>query len=623
MLPFFTDPYPDELIYSAIARYHFYSGNIDYKDTLEEVFQSRSMIPSVEIGSHFRDLAKQMGEYYSVEYLLAKHTIYPFYAPFLSEQRQQEIIEDVQGDGKGLYTRLGMVAGSICKKDGLYYCPQCAQADMDKYGEPYIHREHQLQGIDLCAHHLLQLKKYPADFKTQSRIEFIRFDAKRMEFSILQGIGYPDYFDIRVKLARMAYQLLNTDISAFSREIITYKYRTLLRERDLITTSNRVRQKELFYAFQAKFPKGFLEKYESALIEHDEYNWLKVLTRNVKRHVHPLRHLFFLYFLEEDVETFLQVTEDAGPFGKGPWPCLNKAAGHRKQFIIPNVKITRDFKSIAPIGTFECSCGFVYARKGPDKSDEDKYRIGRVKAFGDVWEAKLRALANERELSIRSLAKMLGVDSKTAKKYLSRDDEQKERPEDKVNTPMLEHYRSQLLEGMRQYPHYSRTQIRQRFQKEYIYLYRNDEEWLFKRLPVSRTKETPKSTVDWEARDREYLSNVKKMYEELMMIDKPVRITISIVGKRLGILSNLEKHLDKLPQTKKFLYEVTETTQQFQIRRCCKIIDQILQEQEPVRLWKVQRIGAVKSHHFHEIRPHLEAYMQQKQEVDKDEYTTG
>ncbi len=36
MLPFFTNAYPDALICSAIARYHFYSG--DCKDTLEGVF---------------------------------------------------------------------------------------------------------------------------------------------------------------------------------------------------------------------------------------------------------------------------------------------------------------------------------------------------------------------------------------------------------------------------------------------------------------------------------------------------------------------------------------------------------------------------------------------------------
>lgn len=350
MLPFFTDPYPDELIYSAIARYHFYSGNIDYKDTLEEVFQSRSAIPSVEIGSHFHALVQQMGNHYSVENLLAKHTIYPFYAPFLSKQRQQKIMQDVQGDGRGLYTRLGMVAGGICKKDGLYYCPQCAQSDIDNYGEPYIHREHQLQGIDLCAHHYLQLKKYPEDFTEQSRIKFIRFEAKRMDFSILQEVEFSDRFDIQVKLAKMAYQLLNIGINAISREDIFKRYRLLLREKNLLTTSNRIRQKELSDAFQAKFAKGFLDSYDSALVEEDEYNWLKVLTRNKKRHAHPLRHLFLLYFLDKDVGELLDIGEDEGPFGKGPWPCLNKAADHYRQLVIQNVTITRDFKSIAPIG---------------------------------------------------------------------------------------------------------------------------------------------------------------------------------------------------------------------------------------------------------------------------------
>ena len=61
MLPFFPTPYPNELLYSAISRYHFYSGNIDCKDTLEELFGSRSVIPSVEIGSYFSVLAEQIG----------------------------------------------------------------------------------------------------------------------------------------------------------------------------------------------------------------------------------------------------------------------------------------------------------------------------------------------------------------------------------------------------------------------------------------------------------------------------------------------------------------------------------------------------------------------------------
>ncbi|MCH1625331.1 hypothetical protein MJG50_08335 [Fredinandcohnia sp. SECRCQ15] len=179
---------------------------------------------------------------------------------------------------------------------------------------------------------------------------------------------------------------------------------------------------------------------------------------------------------------------------------------------------------------------------------------------------------------------------------------------------MLLTYRNQLLKGMQQYPSYSRTQIRKCFPKEYTYLYSHDKVWLFEKLPIIQEKKNNKAIVDWASRDREYCSKVEKLYKELIELDKPVRITISNIGKRLEILSNLEKHLDKLPQTKKLLFETTESTQQFQIRRCCKIIDRILQRQEPVVLWKVQRIGAVKSHHFHEIEPYLEKYLRTKQE---------
>ena len=171
MLPFFTNPYPNELLYSANERSHFYSGNLDCKDTLEELFDIdiRCVIPSVEIGSYFSVFTRKLGPHYSVESLLANHTNYPYYASFLSKARQKEILPDILKDGQALYTRLGIIAGSVCKKDGLYYCAACAIADNAQYGEPYIHREHQLQGVNYCSHHEVPLRKYPAT--TDSRIQ--------------------------------------------------------------------------------------------------------------------------------------------------------------------------------------------------------------------------------------------------------------------------------------------------------------------------------------------------------------------------------------------------------------------------------------------------------------------
>lgn len=73
------------------------------------------MIPSVEIGSHFSILAEQLGSNYTVEGILANHTISPYYLIFLTKQRYHDIIQDIKAGGQGLYTRLGMVAGSICR----------------------------------------------------------------------------------------------------------------------------------------------------------------------------------------------------------------------------------------------------------------------------------------------------------------------------------------------------------------------------------------------------------------------------------------------------------------------------------------------------------------------------
>ncbi|GLC89705.1 TnsD family Tn7-like transposition protein [Lysinibacillus piscis] len=614
MLPFFTNPYPDELLYSAIARYHFYSGNLDCKDTLEELFGSRSVIPSVEIGSNFTILAEKLGHQYSVESLLTNHTIYPYYASFLSKQRQQEILENVKGDGQGLYTRLGIVAGGICRKDGLYYCSTCAKADAECYGEPYIHREHQLQGIDYCSHHEIPLRKYPKT--NDSRIEYIRFELKHMDLSPLYEID--SHKELAIHLAKQAYKLLNLPLHYLSREQINSKYRTLLREYNLITSSNRVRQQEMYQAIKSTLPNSFLQRYESAVNNNDEYNWLRILTRNLKRHVHPFRHLLFLYFLQYSVEKLVDIDEDDGAFGRGPFSCLNKAAAHYKKFIISNVIVTRDFKTKNLIGTFTCSCGFIYSRK----HTTDMFEIGRIKAFGDVWLEKLHDL-QQQNLSIRAIARELGVDFKTVKRYLIGNVEIKQVKSHRDNDDILGIYKQDLLKEIKKHPNLSRTALRNKYKKQYMYLYRYDKVWLDEALPERRYGQNTIKKVNWAKRDQQYVQEINRLHQKLLQSEKPIRITISKIGKSLGTLANLEQHLNKLPKTNKLLNDIVESVKDFQLRRCYKIIDDLLENDQEIFLWQIQRKAAIKSHHFHAIQPMLESYIEMKQEVTNNERTTS
>ncbi|MCY6957426.1 TnsD family transposase [Clostridium brassicae] len=625
MIHFFTDPYKDELIYSAIARYHYYTGNVDYKDTLQELFGKRSIIPSLEIGSNIDILAKNLGDRYTAENIIKNHTIFPFYSPFLPKDRKKELLKEIKyQDGGGLYTKLGMVAGSICKKDAIYYCACCAKKEIQEYGEPYIHREHQLQGVFICPHDAAELKKYPLDKSNCSRIEFIRLDKKLLD---LRNIRLVDdkYYDKLYKISKDAYYLLQTDLNNIYKEKILDRYKNLLYEKELTTTSKRIKQRELYEEFISFYDKGFLELMESNIDNDDEYNWLRVVTRNLKRTVHPIRHLLLINFLSGNIENFFnEINNEYNPFGKGPWTCLNSAAEHYKLNVVKKLKITEDYKSRLPVGTFSCECGFVYSRKGPDKLEEDKYKIGRIKKFGKVWENKLREYLREEKYGLRELARLMNCDPKTILKfdtllstnYLKRHNNTIKAEEKVVESKIGTIYKEHILNTRVTNPTATRTEIRNMCKKEYMYLYRNDKKWLEDNLPLKSKSINRNKKVDWDKRDIEFVALIKVKYKELLSKDSPIRITKSSIGKSAGILVTLEKNINKLPKTKKYLNQIIETVEEFQIRRCKKIIDTMYEKDECIRLWEIQRSAGIRSKDFEKIKSYIIHYVNKKDKRD-------
>lgn len=309
MIDFFTDPYKDELIYSTIARYHFYSGNVDYKDTIEECFGKRTMIPTLEIGGNFEYLAKALGKSYSSDNLISEHTIMPYYEPFIDEQLKKKTIYEIKNKGSySVYTRLGIIAGAICKKDSIFYCPECAKSDIADHGELYIHREHQLEGIILCPHHGVLLQKYLYKKVDVSRIEYIRLEEKHMNLKT-KLIDIVD-LDKHLKLAKDSYYLLNQKFNGVSKDKVFKKYRSLLCKKGLLKGNNTVNQRELYEQFISYYGKTFLKQLDCEIDYGNEYNWLKVISRKSKRSSHPLRHLLFINFLCEDIKHFFEDIND-------------------------------------------------------------------------------------------------------------------------------------------------------------------------------------------------------------------------------------------------------------------------------------------------------------------------
>lgn len=83
----FPVPYPDELIYSLVARAGIRSAIVSSKQLLDDVFGDRKVIATIDLPSHLVAISSQLigtGRF-DVQQLIYDHTMFPVYAPFIDE----------------------------------------------------------------------------------------------------------------------------------------------------------------------------------------------------------------------------------------------------------------------------------------------------------------------------------------------------------------------------------------------------------------------------------------------------------------------------------------------------------------------------------------------------------
>ncbi len=154
MIAYFPTAYPDELLYSQLARYYTKSGYMAYTFAAEELFVSKTVRPDINFINSFTPAAVQaITRDISMEAVVEKHTMFSSYGRFLPKKRRQKAFQYL-ASMKGNYHNLLPISQS---KNGevrcLRYCPACAANDREQYGETYWHRIHQIIGIHVCPIH--------------------------------------------------------------------------------------------------------------------------------------------------------------------------------------------------------------------------------------------------------------------------------------------------------------------------------------------------------------------------------------------------------------------------------------------------------------------------------------
>lgn len=99
----FPVPHQDELIYSTVARAGVYHGIESPKQLLDAVFGDRKVIATIDLPCHLQEVAKQLQNtgHYSVEDLIYQHTLFPLYAPFVTDEHKNKAIKLMAARSQG------------------------------------------------------------------------------------------------------------------------------------------------------------------------------------------------------------------------------------------------------------------------------------------------------------------------------------------------------------------------------------------------------------------------------------------------------------------------------------------------------------------------------------------
>ena len=151
-----------------------------------------------------------------------------------------------------------------------------------------------------------------------------------------------------------------------------------------------------------------------------------------------------------------------------------------------------------------------------------------------------------------TLVKMLGSKKRNRHKFMER----------------LSEYRLQWLIMGWLYPENAIHGLIVKASSAYGWLRKNDREWLEANSPRTRRGHHARTRIDWENHDAQLAEQIdlaaRRLREKVRL---PVWVTAAAIAREIGKQDFLTLHLDKFPLTLETLHKVTETFEQFAIRR--------------------------------------------------------
>ena len=578
MLPYFPRTYPDELLYSVLARYHRHTCSRSAAQTLGDLFGDHYVRATLDLPGHLGALSARLppDRELTAERLALDFTLFPYWTAFqpagVSALSLASLINE---SASRAHTCLGIVPSGVHLSRPLRFCPTCNAEAVARWGECFWRRAHQLPGVLVCPTHGTPLAEYAGLLELGSRHEFFAATAETCP----ANTPPPPWADdeecrsLLQEIAQRSAALLTARPNAETFETLTARYRRGLPELGLATTSRHIDHRHLHDAFAAVF-----KPVSTILPAAAETKWLDKIVHKHRHAFHPLHHILFEIFLERH-----RPIPASEPFGQGPWYCINPLAEHCGQAVITDLSIYT--KNGGEVGCFTCACGYIYTvRPGPMSHPH-------TRNFGPLFDERLRALVAAGS-ALNATAHALNVNTSTVRFHAEKlgiavpwrplsHREAKESPGSTI--------RERWLDAQLQHPNIARTALSERFPAEHRWLYNHDRAWLDAHSPPLAPRPQAKPKVAWGEIDRELAAALRRAAEEILREIPPKQVTLAELERRVGRPGWIGGRRAKLPETTTALAELIESVEGVQLRRLDQVTGELRSAGIKLSIWNLRR----------------------------------
>ncbi len=302
MLGSFPSPYPEELMYSVVARYHVRSGNKSFRQTHEELFETVELqSDKIVLPNNLNFLVSQLpeGSRLTEEGLIKRNTLYPFFRNFLTPIEIYSFKELLRSKSSISISQTAKISDKE-RNEVLKFCPKCCAEDTRKYGEAYWHRQHQIPGMLVCLKHKISL--LDSEILLENK-QIHYYAASQIDLSETEKHLYNEEF-------RQLALSINQELDWLSRNYIEFRgmtwlrnqYKSLLIHKGFITKYSRTR----FKYHEEQFTEAFVEFYSKELLEtiqpqiwekRNSYLEYSLFSCDITQTIDRITHVLLIKFL--------------------------------------------------------------------------------------------------------------------------------------------------------------------------------------------------------------------------------------------------------------------------------------------------------------------------------------